>query len=175
MYTVYILTKDIITHGGKIKKGQIALGKKEYDIVNLIYLKDGVVQESYATIKAIKFLKPIGFKFERLEEYSMEELAIFLKCKSELEFTKTSVIIVNEKLKLERKKSSDYWKLYDYWRRNCIYNTDAYKSMTPDKYTIVSYDYKKIKEDNKKVNAEIVKKFNLFGGSASSEGTAAIR
>lgn len=170
MYTVYIVNKDIITHGGKIKKGNVVMGRKEYDIINLIFLKDGNVQESYVAEKFNKFLTQIGFKFERLQDYSMDELAMFLACRSELEFTKTSVIIINEKLKRERKRANDYWKLYDYWRKNCIYNTEAYRSLTPDKYTIISYDYKKIKQDNMKVNNEIIRKFNLFGGNEDKRG-----
>lgn len=163
MYTVYILTKHIkLNQSEKIKKKTIILARKEYQMFRIIYLRNTIV-DTYMSLSYEKNIKTIGYKFENVNDYTTLELSKFLACKSVIEFAKISVTIVNERLKNEKKKSSDFEKLYKYWKNNCLNNKEFYKDQCPGKYTIISYDYKKIRDTNLKLNTEIIKKFNLFG------------
>jgi len=163
MYTVYIITKHIkLNQSEKLKKKTIILAKKEYHLFRIIYLRNTIV-DTHMSISYEKNIKSIGYKFENVNDYTTLELSKFLACKSIIDFAKVSVAIVNERLKAERKKSSDFEKLYEYWRKNCMNNKEFYKNQTPGKFMIISYDYKKIKESNLKLNTEIINKFKLFG------------
>lgn len=158
MHTIYATIKKI----DFIPKGTVLIAKRVNHFLEIIYI-GRCLTHTMIDVHNLKKMKHLGFKIENLDDYSTGELYKFLSSKNETELARTAISILKNKLKKETEKANDFKKLYEYWKDLRLDNISYQK---PDRYSNVSYDYKKIKQDNCKINTEIIKKFKLFGASA---------
>ncbi len=172
MHVVFIVKKKVPTSSGDIQKNTVVLLKEQTvdKVSEAIYLKNQVITCTTCHSKYFPRLENIRFKIEDIHKYSLQELAIFLSAKSEIEFAKMSLKVMHQRFLKEKQRADDQTKLCNYYRDLCLYKEEVFKQATDHRYLNCKYDYKKIKEEHAGINKEIVAKFKLFNLNRAKPG-----